>query len=184
MVLLDTKMFNEGQTHPRHVSDHKKGDDREYDKWDAGDGEGPYGFVEPNAGNKEIQGNRRCEVADFKIGKEYDTEVDGINSIVHGNGNDDGHDDHEGRVDIHEATHVQKKQVQGNQESFFGVDVRLDNLKQLHGDLGVDHKRGHGHGRSDDYEDSPDKDHALPDDCGQLPDGDVAVDKNLYDEGI
>ena len=110
--------------------------------------------------------------------------MDRVNPIVQGNRDDDGHDDHKRRIDIHETTYNQEENIQGNQKDPFGCNMRLDDLKQLHGDFGVDHVRGQGQGRSDDDEDRPHKDHALPDDCGHLTYGNVAVDKDLYDEGI
>ena len=70
--------------------------------------------------------------------------MDRINPIVQGDRDDDGHNDHKGRIDIHETTYNQEENVQGNQKDPFGCNMRLDDLKQLHGDFGVDHVRGQG----------------------------------------
>ena len=172
----------EAQVGPVGDHDHSGEQDRE-------EGEGrqvelDHRLVEPVAREEEVHPHGRGAVADLHVGQEDDAEVDEIDAVSLGDGDDEGHHDHQSREDVEHTAQHQEEEVEDDEKPEPALNVRPRELEELRGHVGGDEVVGRGHGDPKYDEDAPHQDHAVAHHSRQVPQPDVPVDSHFHHQGI
>ena len=96
---------------PRHKGYDEQSHKKDTQKWQGSSAEAEDGLFESEAGNEEIHPYGWCGVTDLQVGEEDDTKVEEVDIIPLGKGDDEWCHNNQGRIDIEQTPHEQKKNV-------------------------------------------------------------------------
>ena len=107
------------QTDGREIGDDDQRQRKQGEKRQCRPVKGNHRLVKTVAGEKEIQADRRCAIADLQVGQKNDAQVNKINAVGLGDRNYDRYDKDQGGKNIKHRAYNEEKNIQQQQESIF-----------------------------------------------------------------